>query len=79
MVRKQAVKIIIDHNLCKGTDGCGLCMHVCPRDVYDKGEMTDRGIRPPRPARPDQCTACQLCVMYCPDFAIIVDAGERNE
>jgi len=74
--KNRHIRIFVDDSLCKGTDGCGLCIHVCPRNVYDKADMTDRGIRPPKPERVDDCTACYLCMMYCPDFALVVEENE---
>jgi len=66
--------IYVNENLCKGVDGCGLCIHVCPRDVYEKADrLTQRGARLPEPVRPDNCNGCMMCMMYCPDFAIVVE------
>ncbi len=77
MTRKTSVVIHIDESLCKGVEGCGLCIHVCPRQVYDRAErLTDKGRRPPDPVRLEDCTDCGLCMMFCPDLAIVVDSGE---
>jgi len=74
---EKKITIFVDRDLCKGVDGCGLCMHVCPGDVYEKSDsLTDRGICPPYPSHPDRCTGCMLCMMYCPDFAIVVETEE---
>jgi 2-oxoglutarate ferredoxin oxidoreductase subunit delta len=60
--------VIIDTELCKG---CGFCIEFCPTDVLEfSDEFNSKGYHPPRIARPDACAACDLCGMYCPDFAI---------
>ncbi len=63
-------RIEIDKALCKG---CQICAEVCPRDVLvmadapDKWEGTLADIK-----NIDACTACMLCEIECPDFAIRV-------
>lgn len=79
MAGKRHITIEVDDTLCKGTDGCGLCIHVCPKNVYDRAELNDRGLRPPVPVRVDECSGCLLCMMYCPDFAIVVETGPRDD
>lgn len=73
MAGKRRIDITVEDSLCKGTDGCGLCIHVCPKAVYEKAPLTDRGLKPPAPVNADRCTGCLLCMMYCPDFAIVVE------
>ena len=68
------IEIFVDDSLCKGVDGCGLCIHVCPRKVYARsGQLTPKGIRPPDLKQPDACTGCMRCMIYCPDLAIVVE------
>ena len=63
-------RIEIDKALCKG---CQICAEVCPRDVLvmadapDKWEGTLAEIK-----NIDTCTACMLCEIECPDYAIRV-------
>jgi 2-oxoglutarate ferredoxin oxidoreductase subunit delta len=33
-------------------------------------EFNSKGYHPPRAVNPDACTGCDLCGIYCPDFAI---------
>jgi 2-oxoglutarate ferredoxin oxidoreductase subunit delta len=67
-------RIYIQESRCKGVDGCGLCIHVCPKNVYEKsGRLTDRGVYPPAAVDIERCTACKLCMMYCPDLAIVIE------
>jgi len=77
MEKERIIEIFVDESLCKGTDGCGLYIHVCPKDVYVRSKrLTPRGVRPPEPARADDCTGCSLCMIYCPDLAIVVEKKE---
>jgi 2-oxoglutarate ferredoxin oxidoreductase subunit delta len=60
----------LDERLCKK---CNICATFCPKKVYD--------IRPgaaPKVARPDDCIACELCVLRCPDYAIVVKEDESK-
>lgn len=71
------VEIYVNENLCKGADGCGLCLHVCPKDVYVRAEeLTMRGIRPPILVRASECNGCENCMIYCPDMAIVVSKDQ---
>ena len=73
------IDIFVDEHLCKGADGCGLCMHVCPKNVYDKSENLSKwGVKNPVPVRIEDCTACKLCMIYCPDMAIVVEKDEKE-
>ena len=72
--RDGKIALFVNRQLCKGVDGCGLCIHVCPKDVYEKSlSLTERGVCPPEPIHLEQCSGCRLCMMYCPDFAIVVE------
>jgi 2-oxoglutarate ferredoxin oxidoreductase subunit delta len=52
---------------------CALCVRYCPRDVLElSDEMNERGYHPPRAACPEQCVACRLCELLCPEFCIYV-------
>ena len=57
-------KVAVDLDLCKA---CGICIKLCPEGVFDTDEQLC-----PVVARPDDCTACLLCELHCPDFAIEV-------
>lgn len=65
MARKG--KIYITKELCKG---CNICVHFCPKGVLElkefKVDVKDAG----------KCTACMMCELRCPDFAISVDVEE---
>jgi len=73
---KKVKAIYIDEKLCKG---CYICIEFCPQKVYVKSEkMNEKGVYPPIPRYIEKCTACKLCELYCPDFAIAVDVEESS-
>ena len=49
--------------------GCGMCLEVCPRGVFEKNgrhvRIVDR----------DGCMECGACAKNCPVAAVTVDAG----
>jgi 2-oxoglutarate ferredoxin oxidoreductase subunit delta len=63
------MKIFIDEMLCKG---CAICVNVCPKKVFDISAQISTGYNISSPTRPQNCIACRLCEMSCPDFAIEV-------
>ena len=66
--------ITIFKNTCKGVEDCGICIFVCPKDVYETSEeMNELGYMPPRVAHEDACNVCMNCMISCPDMAIVVD------
>ena len=63
-------KIEIKQEWCKG---CYICVEICPRKVLERDEAAFvRGFHPVVVARPEDCTACRLCELLCPDLAIAV-------
>ncbi len=79
-MRKKKTHIVsIDARLCKGTEGCGICLSVCPADVLAPApELSDKGVHPARVMRPENCTGCELCMLYCPDLAASVEHREED-
>jgi 2-oxoglutarate ferredoxin oxidoreductase subunit delta len=66
--RKFKGKVFIDWNRCKG---CGFCLEFCPPKVLSFCSWyNDHGYHPPQLSNEDGCTGCDLCGLYCPDFAI---------
>lgn len=60
--------IYVNAARCKG---CGFCIAFCPPKVLEfSGDLNRGGYHPPHLAHPDGCTGCDLCGLYCPDFAI---------
>lgn len=62
--------IVIDKKRCKA---CYLCMDVCPKKLIKKGtEANLLGHFPVEFEDPEnQCIACAMCAMRCPDMAIV--------
>jgi len=58
-------RIAIDNETCNGD---GVCVAVCPAQVYHQAEPGDT----PTVARPDACIRCGQCVAACPTDAITV-------
>ena len=71
-------QVQVNEDYCKGMEGCGICVWICPTKVFDASDrLTMRGIRPPWVARIEDCTGCENCVIYCPDLAIVVVRESR--
>ncbi len=69
----------IYQELCKGVEGCGICLSICRKKVFKPGAVLNRkGYRPPEIAEPDSCTSCEDCMIFCPDLAIAV-AGKSQK
>lgn len=69
------VHVVLDR--CKG---CGFCIKYCPRQVLEESkELNQKGYHFPYAAKPEECAACGLCEMLCPDFAITVTEIEEKE
>jgi 2-oxoglutarate ferredoxin oxidoreductase subunit delta len=46
---------------------CGICIALCPTEVFEKSETGTPIIK-----NPDACTGCRFCEFHCPDFAISI-------
>jgi 2-oxoglutarate ferredoxin oxidoreductase subunit delta len=67
----------IYHELCKGVEECGICLYVCQKEVFKPSEaLNQKGYRPPVVMKDDRCTACENCMIFCPDLAIVVSGGK---
>ncbi len=74
---------VVDRNRCEGKDDC---VRVCPYDVFEIGKLTKaergelsflgkikafaHGNRQAYVIKPDECHACNLCVVACPENAL---------
>lgn len=65
--------VYIDERVCKG---CGLCIHFCPKGVLAMSErLNEKGYNVVEVVYPENCNACDLCEINCPDLAIYVTKG----
>jgi NAD-dependent dihydropyrimidine dehydrogenase PreA subunit len=51
--------------------GAGVCVQVCPVNVYDMVEI--KGEKKAQPTRKDDCIMCMACVNSCPQGACSVE------
>ena len=65
----KAKNIVINTKRCKR---CGLCVTICPKQVYSQNAADEVLID-----HLDQCIVCMMCQNVCPDFAIEVE--KENE
>ncbi len=67
---------MISPDLCKG---CGLCLERCPHDVIDwSEELGIYGSPMATPARMQDCIACGICQLVCPDAAILIKKHKKT-
>lgn len=52
---------------------CGICLEVCPKKVLKAGKDGKAQ------AVAEGCIGCRLCEFHCPDFAISVRGGGKDE
>ena len=64
MAKKDYDRHEINTDWCKG---CGICAAFCPKNVLELDENGKAKV-----ARPEDCVACRLCELRCPDLAIEV-------
>jgi len=64
-------KVAVDWDICTG---CGICLNVCPAQVYDWRETTGHPTSEKKsfPARESECACCYQCEAKCPVQAIRV-------
>lgn len=66
--KKAGGRVTIIRERCKG---CGYCVEFCPTDVLEMSpEFNAKGYHYPQISDGRDCSGCDLCGMYCPDFAI---------
>jgi 2-oxoglutarate ferredoxin oxidoreductase subunit delta len=60
----------INREWCKG---CGICVAFCPKAVLEM-DREDKAAA----VRLEDCIACRLCELRCPDLAITVEVEARE-
>lgn len=64
---------------CKGVEDCGICTFVCPESLFKSSErINSAGYVPPKVEGQEKCTGCRNCMIYCPDFSIVVDRDSKG-
>lgn len=72
-------KVTIIQESCKGTEDCGICIYVCPMNLLEQSpDMNSSGYIPPVIHNLEECTECQNCMIYCPDFSIVVERQTKE-
>jgi len=52
----------------------------CPTKVLAlSSAFNSKGYHPPHVVEPEKCSGCDLCGMYCPDFAIYATKTENKK
>ena len=65
---KPRGRVRIIRERCKG---CMYCVEFCPVEVLKMSEgFNAKGYHYPEVVDATECTGCDLCGMYCPDFAV---------
>jgi len=73
-------KITLLENACKGCEDCGICIYVCPKELFEASDrMNERGFVVPRVKDEKACTGCLNCMVSCPDMAIVVEVEKKEE
>ena len=67
---KGKTKIEVNKDLCKG---CGICVAFCQKKVLELDEQ-DKAVA----VRPEDCNACTLCELRCPDMALEIKGNESE-
>jgi len=67
---KGKAKIEINKDLCKG---CGICVAFCQKKVLELDEQDKAAA-----VRPEECNACTLCELRCPDMALEIKKNESQ-
>jgi len=76
-IEKTLSTITIDEIYCKG---CHLCIDQCPKAVLKVSSRRNaKGYLVPQVDRPEDCTACRLCELICPDMAITVEKSDHEK
>jgi len=68
-------RLWVDERYCKG---CLICIDVCPKKALRPSqEINAKGYILPEESDMKRCTACGICELMCPDFAIAIEEAGR--
>lgn len=67
----QKTPVVVASKWCKG---CGICIEFCPKKVLDFDNNGKAKL-----VNPEECTLCKQCELRCPDFAIVVKEGDKED
>ncbi len=70
MMKTTTVELSINTEWCKG---CGICVAFCPKQVLELNRQEKSEV-----AHLDDCIACRMCMLRCPDLAIEVFTNRRE-
>jgi 2-oxoglutarate ferredoxin oxidoreductase subunit delta len=71
MIPRLRGNIHVQEERCKG---CAFCVEFCPTAVLVMSERRNlKGYHPPDIVKADDCYACRLCEIMCPEFAIQIE------
>ena len=51
---------------------------MCPVKILEfSDELNNQGVHFPEITDEEKCTKCENCMIYCPDFAVVVNKDEK--
>lgn len=69
--------VSVNDQLCKE---CGFCQEVCSLSVFETADSFNvQGYRPTLVKKDARCIGCLRCLYICPDFAISIGDGKRED
>ena len=68
-------RVVIDKDRCKAWE---MCVSVCNKELIEiSDELNAKGYHPVELHDPEQCTACGLCALVCPEGGIAVYKAKK--
>jgi NAD-dependent dihydropyrimidine dehydrogenase PreA subunit len=64
----EFIRIEVDFTKCAGIGACGVCVSVCPVNVFEKKDDKPVIVE----ENEDECTLCDLCQRACSPSAITI-------
>lgn len=73
MTTKEKISTVNHVIVTEWCKGCGICVHFCPKNVLELNRQGEA-----LAIRPEDCIACMLCELRCPDLAIQIVKEEND-